>query len=218
MTQESTGSGAGDQTTRAVVDDSRMAAFNQEIELLERERDAITAKIRRAKERRRRYRHRAVRWDESMRDHPNWKRQVHWFWSKVLKAGPDECWPWSGKPNNLGYGQARAAGITESAHRFAVIFDGRQIPDDMVVDHICRNRICCNPKHLRVVDQATNAVENSLGLPAINIAKTHCDRGHPLEGDNLATQMRGNRIKRRCRECARLTRRERYKRNSGASQ
>ncbi len=35
------------------------------------------------------------------------------------------------------------------------------IPDNMVIDHICGNRICVNPLHMEVVSQAENCRRGS---------------------------------------------------------
>jgi len=133
------------------------------------------------------------------------KRVRDWrlrFRSRVEVNGPDECWPWLGKLKPDGYGQLLVDGKNQFPHRMAVILDGREIPEGMLVDHICRNRSCVNPRHLRVVTHAENATENSSSPSALNKAKTHCNNGHPLAGDNLAIQLKNGKPKRRCRACA----------------
>ena len=41
--------------------------------------------------------------------------------------------------------------------------------------------------------------------PITNAAKTHCDHGHPLSGDNVRIDRRSNgRTRRVCRECERI--------------
>jgi hypothetical protein len=41
------------------------------------------------------------------------------FWSNVTPAGPDECWVWTGKMNNVGYGRFNASGHKGLSHRVA---------------------------------------------------------------------------------------------------
>jgi hypothetical protein len=53
------------------------------------------------------------------------------------------------------------------------------IPDGRELDHLCRNRGCVNPAHLRVVDHRTNVLAGTANS-AINAAKACCPKGHPL--------------------------------------
>lgn len=77
------------------------------------------------------------------------------FWSKVKKAGPDECWIWQAYTDQDGYGRFSLKGKKHRAHRVAVRIDGRQ-PDGKVVRHTCDNPSCVNPDHLRVGTQTDN--------------------------------------------------------------
>lgn len=122
------------------------------------------------------------------------------FWAKVT-LGPG-CWDWSGATDSSGYGRFAAVGRTlHGAHRVAYCLDGAEIPAGMVIDHICRNRLCVNPAHLRCVDRRTNVHENSAAPAHLNALKTHCPQGHAYDGDNLVIRVNGFR---RCRECERI--------------
>lgn len=129
------------------------------------------------------------------------------FWEKVAIIPFHECWEWIGfKDANNQYGKFLESGITGLkrqvfAHRVSVILDNRIIPEGMVVDHICRNKGCVNPVHLRVVTPRINALENNSGPAAINAAKTHCIRNHPLIGDNLMNS-KTRPTRRQCKKCA----------------
>jgi hypothetical protein len=72
------------------------------------------------------------------------------------------------------------------------------IPPDFDIDHLCRNRRCVNPEHLEAVTHRENMVRGDT-FAARNAAKTHCSKGHPLSGENLVNQKRGDRV---CRICA----------------
>ena len=72
-----------------------------------------------------------------------------------------ECWFYVGKRNNRGYGTicVRAGGrqLTLLVHRLAyTVFTGASIPDGLEIDHICRNKHCINPAHLRPLPRAEN--------------------------------------------------------------
>lgn len=109
------------------------------------------------------------------------------------------CWIWSGQPAGSGYGCLEINGKNYYAHRFGYELLRGPIAEGMVIDHLCRNKICVNPWHLEVVTQRENILRGDT-LPAENLAKTHCLRGHPLSGGNL----RRYRGWRRCRACQRL--------------
>lgn len=119
------------------------------------------------------------------------------FWARVDKTG--SCWEWSGKLTRQGYGYVSHARKVLRAHRVSLELHGREIPEGLVVDHICRNRKCVNPDHLRVVTNKENVL-CGVGVTAIFARRTHCRNGHELSGDNVAEHgiKHGYRI---CRQC-----------------
>lgn len=71
------------------------------------------------------------------------------FWHFVQKAGPDECWPWTGFRDKDGYGSFRAAKGNQRAHRISYAMHNPDQPiDGLVVRHTCHNPPCVNPAHL----------------------------------------------------------------------
>jgi HNH endonuclease len=118
------------------------------------------------------------------------------FMAKV-RQDQSGCWVWTAASDGDGYGIFYLQGKNPRAHRVSLMLEGQELPDGMVVDHMCRNRGCVNPAHLRVVDRHTNVHENSLAPGHLNSLKTTCTRGHPLSGVNLVL----DRGRRRCREC-----------------
>jgi len=98
----------------------------------------------------------------------------------------DGCWNWARWVNERGYGIFKPTEKTKvSAHRRSFELANGKIPAGLVIDHMCRNRRCVNPAHLRAVTPRVNALENSVSPCAKNKQKTHCIRGHELSGDNL---------------------------------
>jgi hypothetical protein len=119
------------------------------------------------------------------------------FWSKVQKT--PTCWLWSGGTTK-GYGRVWWQGRVASAHRLAYESIVGIVPDGYELDHVCRNRHCVRPEHLKAVDHRTNVVLGT-GPSAINHAKVCCPKGHPY-----TIESRGNRrtsLQRRCLVCRR---------------
>ena len=83
------------------------------------------------------------------------------FWANVPVGGPAECWTWKGSTLPSGYGTARINGVNTTVHRHMWILKVGPIPEDAVIDHLCSNRSCVNPRHLRVVEQQINAADRA---------------------------------------------------------
>lgn len=124
---------------------------------------------------------------------------VEAFWARVGERVPIGCWLWQGTIMTNGYGFFRAAGHGYLAHRFAYSLLVGEIAPRLQIDHLCRNRSCVNPAHLRLVSLKENVLAG-VGRSAVNARKTECTKGHPLSGDNLYINPRGQRC---CRECYR---------------
>lgn len=129
------------------------------------------------------------------------------FWSRLDRRGPDECWPWTGYVNHLGYGTLDINRRPSLAHRLAYKMLVGPIPEGLVLDHVCHNdsdctagntcehRRCCNPAHLEPVPQAENVRRGRGGQHWAQ--KTHCPQGHPYDEANTKLY----RGRRSCRAC-----------------
>lgn len=107
------------------------------------------------------------------------------FFAQVDKNGPNGCWLWTGAKRPTGYGLVWVGGGTIQAHIASLMIAGLPMPDykaGTVVDHLCRNRACVNPAHLRIVPVSVNARENNNSPFALNARKTKCIRGHEFTG------------------------------------
>jgi hypothetical protein len=89
------------------------------------------------------------------------------------------------------------------AHRYIWEQQRGPIPDNLVMDHRCRNRACINVEHLRLVTTKVNVTENIVGAAwQKNAAKTHCKYGHPFDDQNTRHHVSPNgKPARYCRAC-----------------
>jgi hypothetical protein len=118
------------------------------------------------------------------------------FWTSVDTSG--ECWLWTGSRQKNGYGRFSLKNRGRLAHRFAYELVVGPIPEGLEIDHLCRVRACVRPDHLEAVTRRVNSLR-STSFAAQNAKKTHCVRGHALEGENLYSR-NGWRWCRQCRQ------------------
>lgn len=77
------------------------------------------------------------------------------FMRSVRKMG-DECWLWIASWDKEGYGMDGYRGRSIRAHRLSYQFFKGDIPEGLVIDHLCRIKNCVNPDHLEAVTRAEN--------------------------------------------------------------
>jgi hypothetical protein len=122
------------------------------------------------------------------------------FYKKITVV--QECWIWKASKLESGYGLfTDEYGKTITAHRWSFQHFHGVIPQGLVIDHICRNPSCVNPKHLQAISQSDN-IKRSLLVKARS-ARTHCKNGHEFTPQNTR-YVKGQRG-RRCSTCAKLS-------------
>lgn len=129
------------------------------------------------------------------------------LWSKI-KLQSNDCWHWTGAINKEGYGIIRrekhGKWYCDRVHRFVYELVKGKIPYGLELDHLCRNPICCNPRHLEPVTHAENVRRGN----AKNI-RSYCKLGHPFNENNTYINNQGIRL---CVEC-KAERQRRYRRS-----
>ena len=133
------------------------------------------------------------------------------FLSKIKINQDTECWEWCGAVHPLKHYGQHSVGLSNNfkAHRLSYELFIGGLSSDNVIDHMCKNRICVNPYHLRQVSWRINTLENSEGEAAKNLRKDKCNRGH-FYPDKLVPHRDG--WKRFCPECSKIRTREYLKR------
>lgn len=126
----------------------------------------------------------------------------------------DGCWVWQGSKCN-GYGvvgRGRRTDSTMQTHRAMYEIMVGPVPVGLQLDHLCRNRACCNPAHLEPVTQRENILRG-LGSSAQHARQTECLRGHPFDDINTRTTTTGARV---CRTCHRERNASYYQKKTAA--
>lgn len=131
----------------------------------------------------------------------NERAEVRYRERVTVPDDPDACWGWKGAIAPSGYPVTRAGGNARHAHRVSWIIANGLVPEGFVIDHLCRNIICSNPRHLEAVTQSTNVLRGVIGT------KTHCKFGHLIDG----MKGRGKNRSRYCRTCHNARLRARYR-------
>lgn len=110
------------------------------------------------------------------------------------------CHVFIGFINDAGYGQLWHGNKAIGSHRYTYERVNGKIPDGLVIDHVCRNRACCNALHLRAVTVQINSTENIQGAAwQLQAMKTRCIKGHPFDEAN--TYIHSTKGTRECRRC-----------------
>ena len=136
------------------------------------------------------------------------KRSLGERFLDLCRVDEEGHWMWQGYVGQTGYGQMRVDGTTRPAHRIAyMLFKDPNLSDDLVCDHLCRRRRCCNPAHLEAVTNVTNQErgETKTALSRKVHREGKCKNGHDLK---VWGRIRGN-GQLRCLWCHRDNERDR---------
>jgi hypothetical protein len=123
----------------------------------------------------------------------------NYFKSRVIVDDCTGCWNWQLHCLPNGYGTMGVYGKEKQyAHRVAYEYFVGPVLPELELDHLCRNRSCCNPAHLEPVSHKENCKRGEVGQYLKE--RTHCPQGHIYKDDNLYTYPDGRRA---CKICVR---------------
>lgn len=112
------------------------------------------------------------------------------------------CWEWGGQRQPTGYGSIYVEGQQLRTHRVSYDLFVGPIPENLHIDHLCRNTSCFNPQHLEPVTHAENMRR---------LRREQCGKGHAMTDDNIYVY----RNKRHCKSCRRDRSREAWRARHG---
>lgn len=120
--------------------------------------------------------------------------------ARSTKRDAAGCLIWTGVKNESGYG---IVGLyrdyrrtSTKAHAAAYTLERGPVPPGLELDHLCRNRACCEPSHLEAVTKRVNTLRSN-NIMAQNARRTHCIHGHEFTPENTYPEAKG----RSCRAC-----------------
>lgn len=116
------------------------------------------------------------------------------------------CMVWTGattvnRPGNE-YASLWVDGKMRRAQRIVCEAVYGKIPDGLMVDHLCNNKLCINPAHLDVVTNRENLLRGWDRRGPMRL----CKRGHPQVPGNLYHYEVAGRARQRCRLCRMMAR------------
>lgn len=114
-----------------------------------------------------------------------------------IRVTNDGCWEWAAFIRPDGYCVMRVNGKKTLSHRFIYEYYYNEISPNLTIHHICYNRKCVNPIHLKQISLRDNILDGN-NLAARNARKTHCKHGHKFTKENTYLYPDGRRL---CRIC-----------------
>jgi hypothetical protein len=124
---------------------------------------------------------------------PNMQRKIRFELCMASDLDDPTCWTWTGAVSSKCYGSVGYQGRVCSTHRLSYELLVGPILPGLQIDHLCRNKRCCNPAHLEPV------------TPRVNVQRSHADQascvnGHEYTPENTIYKKNGT--QRNCRACA----------------
>ena len=79
------------------------------------------------------------------------------FYSRIYINPDNKCWEWMGAKDSAGYGSMYVhCRMQRTQHLALKFFEDIIVPKNLVLMHLCHNKICCNPSHLEIGTYSDN--------------------------------------------------------------
>jgi hypothetical protein len=93
------------------------------------------------------------------------------------------CWNWVSTLSTEGYGRVLLDGRFYQAHVITYQTKYGPVPEGKELDHLCRNRKCCNPDHVEPVTRTENVrrgARTKLTVESVRKIKQLCAEGNGI--------------------------------------
>lgn len=112
-----------------------------------------------------------LRCDVEFKAMSGWSTQLYCsnecnFLDNFVKGSPEQCWEWTGRKDQKGYGYF---GHAWSAYRYSYEYFKSPRENGKVIRHLCNNPGCVNPSHLEKGTHLDNSDDRKVLGPIIGL-------------------------------------------------
>lgn len=104
--------------------------------------------------------------------------QEYHIWNFIEKRADDECWPCKLPDGDArGHKHFSLYGKKVYAHRLVYKLSKGEIPEGLLILHLCSNPACCNPAHLKAGTKSENVKQSYRDNPFMTAIRSGSNNG-----------------------------------------